>query len=340
MLWIRFISSNPDPLHDSKKSWETHLSFLFKRHDLKKNVEIFSCGKVYGLAELLNKHIRVKHNSSQKVVISHGADQDTLGWKCKHCDKIFKAKKSLENHSYVHLPTSDINCDICGKALRNPATLEKHKLNYHSRSGQFVCQVCQQDCESRVGLKQHLPLHGNLCKTCCAIFDTVEQLEEHAKTHVKNNFACDLCEKVLSTESSLKQHIKRLHTKDIESTNKSNVAMPELQSKITKRSCDQSLGKNTLVCETCGKPYGSATKLKNHVLYDHMQKVKPFQCTICQKERVQFTRVFLSCRYFFNLKFPLTFQFCLCFRLPFNNPIKYKSILQFHNSLSIMETDK
>lgn len=232
----------------------------------------------------------MKHDTTERVELnSSETDQGSkkLGWKCSKCEKVFRSKKALNIHSFQHLEGNYIECDICNKKLRNPLTLEKHKLNFHSESDVFSCSTCGEKCSSRVALKQHLSVHGFVCKTCAQVFETISELEEHTKTHTKT-IKCEKCLKPFSTEAALKIHIKRIHLKELKfscsTCNQTFSSKADLKVHNIEHS-EQS--KPVFVCEECGKCYSSSAKLKTHVLYYHLQAEKPFQCEICQKKFVR-----------------------------------------------------
>ena len=190
---------------------------------------------------------------------------------------MFRSKKALENHTYLHTEQNLFECGECGKRLRNPATLEKHRLNFHSESTELECAHCGERCASRVALKQHLALHGSVCKTCSEVFSSQELLLEHAKTHTKTK--CDFCGKDYSTDNALKLHIKRIHLKELDfmcnQCDKKFTSKADLKNHINSRH-EEPESKLVFVCDTCGKSYATSVKLKNHILYDHQQKAGIF----------------------------------------------------------------
>ena len=245
------------------------------------------CDKVYGLTELLDKHIRLKHDTTERVQLNPTKEEEDcmkLGWKCTKCDRVFKSKKTLNTHYSAHLEDKMMECDICNKKLRNLATLEKHKVNLHMEL--FVFFMCGERCISKISLKQHLTVHGAVCKTCSQVFKTILELEKHAKTHNKNT-KCDLCLKYFSNLATLKKHHERIHLKETKFS--CSGCEKEFSSKIDLKVHSTEHGdriKPVFVCDKCGKCYSSTAKLKTHVLYYHQQAEKPYQCKVCQKKFV------------------------------------------------------
>jgi KRAB domain-containing zinc finger protein len=262
------------------------------------------CGKKYGLAELLAKHVRLKHDTTPRVTIDEAVDgaepglaaanhgmKTRLGWQCPDCDKVFKSKKSQELHSYHHAASGEkmFECDLCGKKLRNPVTLEKHMDTFHNETGKlFVCAQCDEKFSARSLWKEHLRLHGPVCRRCQAVFPSEAELKLHVPSCQKvpaaelGSVRCEYCGNTYSSEGVLKHHIKRVHLKEL------NFLCDKCEQKFSSKA---DLKKHVLarheperqgyVCDACGKAYASASNLRNHIAYEHHNKEKPFACDIC-----------------------------------------------------------
>lgn len=285
----KVICSYCDKVHVNKYTLDTHIT----THHNQFARACSLCGKLYGLAELLHKHIRVKHGSEKEIDFDESGVNDqlnpevrTLGLKCGACDEVFRCRQSLESHSYVHHTKLDktLFCDLCGKCMRSVASLERHKLNYHSKSPNFKCSLCSKICSSRVDLKQHLCTHGFVCNTCCLVFATVAERDEHASAHQKTA-KCTICEKSYMSGASLKLHMSRMHSDSEKyACKKCNLDFFN-RTDLKRHTAEEhgTAGKSVCVCDVCGKSFSSGTKLRNHTLYEHQHIEKPYSCNVCNK---------------------------------------------------------
>ena len=253
------------------------------------------CGKVYGLAELLAKHVRLKHDKTPRVKIENNADGDEasrLGWKCPDCDKVFKSRKSQELHFFHHLSGGKklFECGICGKRLQNPATLNKHIETLHKESAeQLQCGQCDAGFSVRSEWTEHLRSPCPVCRSCQAVFPTLAELKLHAVSCKNGPTAaatravrCEYCGKTYSSEGAVKHHIKRVHLKEMDFM--CNMCERKFSSKadlLKHIAAMHDAERQTFVCDACGKAYFSVFKLQNHISYAHLNKEKPFACDIC-----------------------------------------------------------
>lgn len=60
---------------------------------------------------------------------------------CVHCPKTFSRKEHLIRHLTSHSGQKDYTCDTCNKKFSRPDNLKKHKKT-HEKSGPFICEVC------------------------------------------------------------------------------------------------------------------------------------------------------------------------------------------------------
>lgn len=60
---------------------------------------------------------------------------------CVHCPKTFSRKEHLIRHLTSHSGQKDYTCETCNKKFSRPDNLKKHKKT-HQKSGPFICEVC------------------------------------------------------------------------------------------------------------------------------------------------------------------------------------------------------
>ena len=94
----------------------------------------FECGKGFRIQSLLNFHLKEQHNQSMETLEEHTSvnqsnqEDEPHEYACKQCDKVFKSKKKLANHSLCH---TNIKCSICFKGFRMPSLLARHMKTEH-----------------------------------------------------------------------------------------------------------------------------------------------------------------------------------------------------------------
>ena len=102
------------------------------------------------------------------------------------------------------------------------------------------------------------------CSICDESFEKPKSLRSHTKIHnskkqsrekrpseQEGRVNCDVCDNQYLTEEKLAQHKTRCHDKSKE-------------------------------CSTCGKQFGYAFQLKNHIQFVH-EKTRSFKCSLCDK---------------------------------------------------------
>lgn len=99
-------------------------------------------------------------------------------------------------------------------------------MTTHSGNKPYKCKVCVESFINKVVLDRHMRFHGAAPKF----------------------YRCEFCFKQLSTETSLKSHVQRLH-------------------------------KQTVQCELCKQEFSTREQLKDHLSNDH----EPSVCQICNK---------------------------------------------------------
>lgn len=123
----------------------------------------------------------------------------------------------------------------------------------------FVCNYCDENCETFSGLKRHVRKEhanqfGNYEVCCNKTLKTqdAQSLYDHIRLHLnKESFKCPDCGKCVESKAILNSHILKLHT---ESSAK-------------------------FVCDTCGIGFSSYSLLSHHLRRKHKPK---FKCSYCQ----------------------------------------------------------
>lgn len=96
------------------------------------------CGKSFGLARLLNRHMKC-HSDSKRYL-------------CTFCGKGFNDTFDLKRHTRTHTGVRPYKCNLCEKSFTQRCSLESHCLKVHGvthcyeykqrRSKVYVCEDC------------------------------------------------------------------------------------------------------------------------------------------------------------------------------------------------------
>lgn len=167
----------------------------------------------------------------------------------------------------------------------------------------YICMTCRGKFESFEILKAHMKgsneckLANSTCEVCGKVFEKRKSLYQHSLTHrEKEAFVCDQCGKVYTNRFNLENHKSSQHGEYVEE-NGSIYKCKMCDTQFTNRTDlyahinDHSKIPVTLLCDTCGKCFRSAERLRAHKRL-HMN-IRPFHCTYCPKHfrsRLQLTQ--------------------------------------------------
>ena len=139
--------------------------------------------------------------SVSKEILLYIIDEKIFGLQCDKCMKRFSSNFNLKKHnnvvhdmsfftdSHFYLPTDDsrkYNCSFCDKSFGDRSNLRKHKMTHLTI--EYSCNLCSAVYKNKVAFRRHQQTHVMPAKT-----------------------TCHLCKKVLSTNSYLLEHIKKVH---------------------------------------------------------------------------------------------------------------------------------
>ncbi|VDI29674.1 Hypothetical predicted protein, partial [Mytilus galloprovincialis] len=144
--------------------------------------------------------------------------QQSDGFKCNQCKKVFNRKSNLSRHKLIHLGKTQ-TCD-CGKIFASPAAMKEHRKR-HADPLIFTCwhADCGKVYSRRYSLQQHVRRdHGDhvpnisvfKCEVCDRDFSQKGHLREHMLRHTTDKqWMCQRCGKTMKYSRSLQRHVFR-----------------------------------------------------------------------------------------------------------------------------------
>nr|XP_029710926.1 zinc finger protein 34-like [Aedes albopictus] len=199
---------------------------------------------------------------------------------CEVCAKGFKTKKQLKDHlEIVHQGVKRYHCDICKKSFTRNGSLAEHKLIQHAGIKQFACNVCGKTFGKEDSLKTHRSIHLGRrfrCEVCSKTFLKRAFLTAHvAKYHPTDETpkvnSCEICKKVFSSSSHLKDHLKIHSDERPESCKLCGASFRQKQQ--LKVHMYQHLGK-PYKCQFCTAAFGIRTRLMSHLSKNHAAEIQ------------------------------------------------------------------
>ena len=185
------------------------------------------------------------NEASSDIVCDRASSELKDVFRCDRCSKVFKQRRSYDNHVKKHSGILPYDCMECDKQFASKDTLGKH-IKTHQNITRLEClhTECGKTFKTRFALKEHLTVvHGtkswrcahsgckkayatekdlrshaiahtskHKCKECGKTFRDRYNLAMHQDTHtgVKNE-ACPLCDYRCVQKNSLNGHMRKKH---------------------------------------------------------------------------------------------------------------------------------
>jgi len=148
----------------------------------------------------------------------HHLTHSIASFPCTLCGKKVKTKGSLESHMLTHNSRKIYQCDKCPRQYPRNDTLKRHMKIIHVKMRPYPCDKCDKSFFQKVDFSNHKEVHLNLqlnCRTCSKVFSTKRFLADHERYHTtkqgRKEAECNICQKKLFDENSLKRHNKLVH---------------------------------------------------------------------------------------------------------------------------------
>lgn len=173
----------------SKGNWKTHCRIHREEREFKCQL----CDGAYKQRSALLSHIKQVHEKIRN-------------YQCAVCHKYFYKRSHWESHCHIHGDERAFKCEHCDKAFKRKRTLRDHIRNVHEKTFYF-----------RRKWKSHCRIHGDKrefeCGHCDKAFKQKGGLHNHIKkVHEKiRNHQCDVCGKAFYSKAAWLNHT-RIHT--------------------------------------------------------------------------------------------------------------------------------
>ncbi|XP_026283072.1 PR domain zinc finger protein 15 [Frankliniella occidentalis] len=209
------------------------------------------CEKSFSKGAYLYRHLR-KHTGE---------------FTCVTCLAVFARKENLKTHSCTQ-PREWFPCPTCGRKFSAKKYLQRH-VPIHT--GEFTCSECNRHFVSRLSLKYHRcnvsrNKSGNVtinCIMCDRIFSTESKLRAHLKVHSDLKSTVFNKPMFLKSSHNVERLLKRKDVKDNSEKQPNNIS-----------------GGKVFICEICGAIFKSSSSMKTHRFCHGERK---FECSICGK---------------------------------------------------------
>lgn len=146
---------------------------------------------------------------------------------CDQCDFKSRDKKYLKKHLKVQHQWGRFDCDLCERSIKwSNNDLKKHKLRIHGAK-EKRCTQCEYVAAMESDLTEHDRRKHQMkyqkkieCKQCPKILSSTSSMKNHMKyvhegvkrvPKVPGSFPCNLCPKIFSFKQNMKAHEQNIH---------------------------------------------------------------------------------------------------------------------------------
>ncbi|KAE9554675.1 hypothetical protein FO519_002085 [Halicephalobus sp. NKZ332] len=130
---------------------------------------------------------------SSPQVSLNPSNEDSRGFTCLECGKVFNAHYNLTRHMPVHTGARPFQCfkpyicEYCGKGFHQNGNYKNHKLT-HSGEKRYKCPICSKAFHHSYNLAFHMHIHNET-----------------------KPYSCRICEKGFCRNFDLKKHLRKIH---------------------------------------------------------------------------------------------------------------------------------
>jgi hypothetical protein len=190
---------------------------------------------------------------------------------CSLCSKTFQSVKSLTTHIRIdHFNYQPFSCPHCDLKFDKKTKMNSHMQGVHSEEyfkgeKKYLCDKCDKKFYTAGKLICHKTFNHttkfHVCEHCGKSHKTNTLLRKHMIYHHEKHglFICDTCGKEFTNPIQFKTHTK-------------NHTVPDIP------------GAFPCPIKDCGKAFGKAKSLKDHMKTHEEKKPPRFQCQYCPKK--------------------------------------------------------
>ena len=102
-------------------------------------------------------------------------------------DEVYKKYDDLEERVLNSVTDDDHGCSVCDKKFKNKKELQEHTKEHQTNAGPFSCEVCKQVFDEEWKLRAHKKSHSGIkCDLCEEKFRCKDLMEKHVKVVHEN----------------------------------------------------------------------------------------------------------------------------------------------------------
>ena len=211
-------------------------------------------------------------------------------FECKTCNKRFTRVDHLNIHMANH-NTKLHECELCPKGFTRSEHLKRHMETRHTNKQPITklefCTICKKGYSTAKYLQIHMRVHSDkklTCKFCPTSFESKQELNEHAKTHVNERpFLCSECGLRFVRNDYLVIHMRRHKGEKPYKCKFCDKGFPRATDLTVHERYHT--GEKTHLCTTCGKGFQRAYNLLVHMRVHTGER--PYPCPHCPKKFAQ-----------------------------------------------------
>ena len=152
--------------------------------------------------EKYSRHLKEVHGLESRFDPEMVSCKIYAHW-CKECKSGYKRKEDLERHVQANHLKHDHPCAECGKRFKYKTSLRRHVRTDHKEK--CLGSGINQDEKSKTGKEESSPEEEKVIET-----NSEFQIQGSYQTK-ESKFTCTQCFKILSTDYSLRRHIRQMH---------------------------------------------------------------------------------------------------------------------------------
>ena len=228
---------------------------------------------------------KMKNNKSGGGRFKNGRPKKSFknkGFPCEYCIDSFKTSNFLMRH-ILSEHDKPIRCDKCDVTFSEILPFKTHNKKIHSI---HICNICGISKFKKIQLDYHMEAEHQenvTCPECMIICKTQSLLRSHIlRIHSKKLFQkCTKCDYKTHIPSEMKGHFKRRHTDITKGTCQyCGVVFKALRSHLRNTGCGGEVTVKEWKCTHCKMDFKVKSELDRHVNRIH-KKIKDKKCQDC-----------------------------------------------------------